>query len=70
MDKKCPNCNKEFNFASRLKAHLETTIHCKKTPEEVESFFLQFKKKADFKCNSCDSEFTKKQNLQRRYNQI
>jgi hypothetical protein len=68
MDKKCPNCNKEFNFASRLKAHLETTIHCKKTPEEIESFFLQFKKKTDFKCNSCDSEFTKKQNLQRHIN--
>ena len=68
MDKTCPNCKKEFNFASRLKAHLETTIHCKKTPEEIESFFLQFKKKADFKCNSCDSEFTKKQNLQRHIN--
>ena len=68
MDKTCPNCKKEFNFASRLKAHLETTIHCKKTPEEIEIFFLQFKKKADFKCNSCDSEFTKKQNLQRHIN--
>ena len=68
MDKTCPNCKKEFNFASRLKAHLETTIHCKKPPEEIESFFLQFKKKADFKCNSCDSEFTKKQNLQRHIN--
>ena len=68
MDKTCPNCKKEFNFASRLKAHLETTIHCKKTPEEIESFFLQFKKKADFKCDNCDSEFTKKQNLQRHIN--
>jgi len=68
MDKTCPNCKKEFNFASRLKAHLETTIHCKKTPKEIEILFLQFKKKADFKCNSCDSEFTKKQNLQRHIN--
>jgi len=68
MDKSCPTCKKYFTYASRLKTHLETTIHCKKTPEEIENFFLQFKKKADFKCNSCDSEFTKKQNLQRHIN--
>jgi hypothetical protein len=68
MDKTCPECKKIFNFSSRLKAHLETTIHCKKSPEEIESFFLQFKKKADFKCGICYSEFTKKQNLQRHIN--
>ena len=68
MDKTCPECKKIFNFSSRLKAHLETTIHCKKSPEEIESFFLQFKKKADFKCDICYSEFTKKQNLQRHIN--
>lgn len=45
MDKSCPTCNKVFNFVSRLKAHLEITIHCKKTPEEIDIFFLQFKKK-------------------------
>ena len=68
MDKTCPECKKIFNFSSRLKAHLETTIHCKKTKEEIDSFFLQFKKKADFKCDICYSEFTKKQNLQRHIN--
>ena len=31
----CPSCNKTFQFASRLKIHLENTIHCKKTPEEI-----------------------------------
>ena len=40
MDKTCPECKKIFNFSSRLKAHLETTIHCKKSPEEIESFFF------------------------------
>ena len=68
MDKSCPTCDKVFNFSSRLKAHLEVTIHCKKTPEEIKNFFLQFKKKTDFKCISCNSEFTKKQNLQRHIN--
>ena len=68
MDKSCPTCKKYFTYASRLKTHLETTIHCKKTPEEIESFFLQFKKQADFKCDICNRDFTKKQNLQRHIN--
>jgi len=68
MDKSCPTCKKYFTYASRLKTHLETTIHCKKTPEEIESFFLQFKKQADFKCDICNKDFTKKQNLQRHIN--
>jgi hypothetical protein len=68
MDKCCPTCKKNFTYASRLKTHLETTIHCKKTTEEIKSFFLQFKKQADFKCDICNSDFTKKQNLQRHIN--
>ena len=68
MDKSCPTCSKVFNFVSRLKAHLEVTIHCKKTPEEIDSILLQFKKKANFKCSICNSEFTKKHNLQRHIN--
>ena len=68
MDKSCPTCKKYFTYASRLKTHLETTIHCKKTLEEIESFFLQFKKQADFKCDICNKDFTKKQNLQRHIN--
>jgi len=68
IDYFCPTCKKKFNYASRLKTHLETTIHCKKTTEEIKSFFLQFKKQADFKCNICNSDFTKKQNLQRHIN--
>jgi len=68
MDKTCSNCNKVFNYASRLKNHLQSTIHCRKSPEEIDKFFSQFKKKADYKCNICDKEFTKKQNLQRHIN--
>ena len=67
-ERTCPTCNKVYNFASRLRAHLEITFHCKKTPDEIESFFLQFKKKTEFKCNICSSEFTKKNNLQRHIN--
>ena len=26
----CPTCNKIFDYSSRLRAHLELTIHCKK----------------------------------------
>ena len=68
MDKSCPTCNKVFNYSSRLRAHMEITIHCKKTFEEIESFFLQFKKQANFKCNICSKEFTKNHNLKRHIN--
>jgi len=69
MNKTCPTCDKVFDFVSRLKAHLEITIHCKKTPEEIESFFSQFKKQTTyFKCNFCSSEFTKNHNLKRHVN--
>ena len=62
----CPSCNKSFQFASRLKVHLENTIHCKKTPEEIITFFLQFKKKeGTFKCIVCNNNFANKGNLKR-----
>jgi len=62
----CPSCNKTFQFASRLKIHLENTIHCKKTPEEITTFFLQFKKKeGTFKCIVCNNNFSNKGNLKR-----
>ena len=67
-ERTCPNCKKVFNYSSRLKAHLEITIHCKKTPEEIESFFLQFKKQANFKCYICNNEYTKNHNLKRHIN--
>ena len=65
LERTCPNCKKEFNFASRLKAHLETTIHCKKTDAEITNFFKQFEKISNFICEICNYKYTKKQNLQR-----
>ena len=65
LERTCPTCKKEFNFASRLKSHLETTIHCKKTDSEITKFFKKFEKKSNFKCNICNSKYTKLQNLQR-----
>ena len=65
LERTCPNCKKEFNFASRLKAHLETTIHCKKTDAEITKFFKKFEKISNFKCDICNSKYTKRQNLQR-----
>ena len=57
MDNKtCPTCKSIFKYPSRLKIHLQNTIHCKKTPEEITTFFLQFKKKeGTFKCIVCNN---------------
>jgi hypothetical protein len=65
LERTCPNCKKVFNFSSRLKAHLESTIHCKKSPEDITKFFKKFEKKSNFKCDICCSKYTKLQNLQR-----
>ena len=65
LERTCPTCKKEFNFASRLKFHLETTIHCKKTDGEINTFFKQFEKISNFICEICNYKYTKKQNLQR-----
>jgi hypothetical protein len=65
LERTCPNCKKVFSFSSRLKAHLETTIHCKKTDTEIKIFFNKFEKKSNFKCNICSSKYTKMQNLKR-----
>lgn len=65
LEKTCPSCNKIFLFPSRLKAHLETTIHCKKTDTEINNFFIKFEKKKSFKCEICFSKYTKQQNLNR-----
>ena len=66
MSTSCPSCSKIFKFASRLKIHLESTIHCRKTPEEINTFFLKFKKKEGiFKCTVCNNHFSNKGNLKR-----
>jgi hypothetical protein len=68
LGRTCPTCSKVFDYSSRLKAHMEITFHCKKTSEEIDKFFLQFKKQANFKCNICSNEFTKNHNLKRHIN--
>jgi hypothetical protein len=65
LERTCPTCKKEFNFASRLKSHLESTIHCKKTDAEITTFFKKFEKISNFNCDICNHKYTKKQNLQR-----
>jgi hypothetical protein len=65
LERTCPTCKNIFNFASRLRVHLETTIHCKKSPEEITKFFKPFEKQSNFKCNICCSKYTHMQNLQR-----
>jgi hypothetical protein len=65
LERTCPTCKKEFNFASRLKAHLESTIHCKKTDAEITIFFKKFEKISNFNCDICNHKYTKLQNLKR-----
>ena len=77
-DKTCPTCKIVFKFPSRLKTHLETTIHCKKSPEEIKNYFINIKKQKArcfitnptstntfFKCDKCDNIYTFLQNLNR-----
>ena len=79
-DKTCPTCKIVFKYPSRLKIHLETTIHCKKLPEEIKKYFINIKKEKTrclisnitsiytdniFKCDKCENTFTFLQNLNR-----
>ena len=56
-DRTCPNCKKFFNFPSRLKLHFQTVIHCKKSTEDITSFFLDKKTIHNFSCNKCNITF-------------
>ena len=77
-NKTCPTCKTIFKYPSRLKIHLETTIHCKKTPEFIKNYFLTIKKQKInsltndttstskiniFKCDKCINSYTLLQNL-------
>ena len=44
MDNKtCPTCKSFFKYPSRLKVHLQNTIHCKKTNLEITTYFSDIK---------------------------
>jgi len=44
MDNKtCPTCKSIFKYPSRLKIHLQNTIHCKKTKAEIDTYFSNIK---------------------------
>ena len=44
MDNKtCPTCKSIFKYPSRLKIHLQNTIHCKKTNAEIDTYFSNIK---------------------------
>ena len=77
-NKTCPTCKTIFKYSSRLKVHLENTIHCKKTPEFIKTYFLTIKKQKInsltnnttfttkiniFKCDKCINSYTLLQNL-------
>ena len=75
-NKTCPTCKTIFKYSSRLKVHLENTIHCKKTPEFIKNYFLTIKKQKInsltndttskiniFKCDKCINSYTLLQNL-------
>ena len=42
-DRSCPTCKNVFTYPSRLKLHFQTVIHCKKSTEDITSFFLDKK---------------------------
>ena len=81
-NRKCPNegCGTEFEFPSGLKRHFKNSVKCKKTNEEIETYFSELKKLNESKknktkkkietfiCNICDNVYTSKGNLTRHQN--
>ena len=67
LNKTCPNCNKLFQFPSRLKDHLKNTIHCNKTDNDIKLFFKKYNKNntEKFKCEICYVNFSTLHNLNR-----
>ena len=65
-DRICPTCKNTFNFPSRLKKHFETVIHCKKTKEQIDEFFVKdTNNNIVYKCNKCQYKFVQKSSLNR-----
>ena len=56
-DRTCPNCKQIFNYPSKLKIHFQNVIHCKKTTEDIISFFVDSKTINTFICNTCKFTF-------------
>ena len=70
LKKTCPTCNKFFQFPSRLKIHLQNTIHCKKTDNDIKKFFNKYNKNNSekVKCEICNLQFSTIYNLNRHIN--
>ena len=66
----CPNnnCNKEFNYISELKRHLNNSYHCGKDITDIDLYIIQkknIKKTEDKTCIYCNTTYSKKSSLDR-----
>ena len=71
----CPKCITNYKYPSVLKKHLQTSVRCLTSNEEIITLFENYKlnnvkviKKKIISCNICDSIFTKTSSLKRHQN--
>jgi hypothetical protein len=64
-DRTCPNCHLFCHYPSKLKIHFENSYHCKKTVDEINTYFLSIERTVDIKCSDCNKGFSRKDSLQR-----
>ena len=68
-DRTCTTCSLVFKYPTILKKHFKRSIHCRKTEEEINSFFnainLENKVEDNLTCLYCNTTFTVKRSLTR-----
>jgi hypothetical protein len=67
-DRNCINCKHTFRFPSDLKKHFTISFHCKKSEEEIKTYFSNINKitiNKITKCIICNKEFSRKYSLER-----
>ena len=63
-DRTCTNCKHVFKYPSILKKHLQTSIHCLKSDEDISNLFNN----SNNTCNICNKNFIRKDNYNRHIN--
>ena len=64
-DRTCPKCNLFCHYPSKLKIHFENSYHCKKTVDEINTYFLSIEHNVDIKCIDCNKKFSRKDSYNR-----